>query len=212
MATAFCRSLPTGYRLGRGGGRQLRALRQPLALAALRHPFPRGGNGRASPGRRAEALGDLLHAALDLLQRRHHLGDALARDVLEGTGLVDPRHRLADPGRRCRGQFGEQPLQGLAGVEDLVGGGGGMLHHRIQLVGRHRDVLGLDLLHPQGGDLGLGLGDGAPQRLQLRQQHDLVGGDVAAHAGKDAAHGLLDAFLVRHPASPWRSSRAASRR
>ena len=52
------------------------------------------GAGVRRVGTIAERGDDVRHLGLDRLQRRHHLGDALAGDVLEAARLVDARGRV----------------------------------------------------------------------------------------------------------------------
>ena len=73
---------------------ELRAVEQRRALFRARRGRP-----RAWSLKRFDAAPDFHHAGdviLDELQRRQHLGDALAGEILEIAGLEDADHVIAD--------------------------------------------------------------------------------------------------------------------
>ena len=95
------------------------------------------------------AAPDLHHArnaALDELQRRHHLGDALPAQVLKIARFEDAQHVIADilrerfvlfvpdvRGKRIRGF-----LDDLSRIQDLLGRPLGAVDYRVELTCRTR--------------------------------------------------------------------------
>jgi two-component system chemotaxis response regulator CheY len=102
--------------------------------------------------------------------------------------IVDARGRVLEPRCRFAGHAAGHVVEGFATAQDRIGGGRGVFDDGIEFVGGEGNVVVGDVVHPQRGDLGLGAGDGAPERLHLRQQRGLVCGEVAAHGREHGTH------------------------
>src|SRR3546814_843358 len=133
---------------------QLRPVQEMLVRAGGRTARRRGPLLRR-PGRAialdivTEGVQQGIHLGLDLLQRGHHLGDALTGDVLEAAGLEDRGDRRGD----LRPHLGVHLLGECLDALDRLEAGVGRLLGRAddcrQLVSRRRQVLRIDVVRPQ---------------------------------------------------------------
>src|SRR5262245_38116766 len=128
-------------------------------------------------------VGEARDPRLDVLERLHHLGDALAGDVLERAGLEDDHHLLVDQrlvGDRVAGIGGHH---GLGTFHDRVGRLLGRLDDGAKLLAGQRDAAVLEVVALQHPDL-------LPHRLDVLRELAQLAIDPGVHGMKEALQRL----------------------
>src|SRR5262245_13465629 len=128
-------------------------------------------------------IGEARDARLDMLERLHHFGDALAGDVLERAGLEDDHHLLVDQrlvGDRIAGVGGHH---GLGTFHDRVGRLLGRLDDGAELLAGQRDAAVLEVVDLQHPDL-------LPHRLDVLRDLAQLAIDPGVHGMKEALQRL----------------------
>src|SRR6185312_3366391 len=170
---------------------QLRAVEQ-RGIAFRR----RRGVGRLRMGT-AEGAQQELQTALDLAQRLHHLGDALAAQILEAAGLVDAAGGVLELVAVGLAAASGHLFHRLGGLQDGTGRGSAVADDGIELVGGARQVATAGLTLSHAADVALHAVDEAGQQLELAVDLQIDAADISEHVAHDAVDACRQARLVR---------------